>query len=782
MISDDNIEDKIINLSANKSLNCSKSKNFIPKKDFENSIHNLSINNLAGVNKSNGSSHVNIPNQNLPLCQNAFNINTDTSSNNNNNSNSLKDLNKLNNLNPQQIFFPMPLGSPTPDNISPTQNPTQEIPLTLLNPSLNHNLNNLILPITSNNQNMNLNMNMNTYNTFPNNNIITPNLPGFSQHLAALKSPRDDPNQLCLNQVNFTDALKSPRDNSNNININPINFDESLKSPMNNLNIPYPEQSFKTQRNTSITNSLSISPQKKDNSNVEKSPASLNIALAPAMSNEQEGESSINENNIAQNTQNILPNFIDQRAFIDQFNSMNLNQNYSSFSQIKNMNYSINDLVANCYILAKEQFGCRLLQKIIDENPTNASSIFYYKIKDKFVELSCELFGNYFIQKIIENLPMQDIEEILKKIIPNFFRLLSMNQHGTRVIQALLKRIKKNDSLLGFFSLYLAPSLSTFIFNQNANHVISNFVSCTNPKQNDVIFEFIKNNIVEISIQKHSCCVLQRCIQSGHPSQIQILLLAIAQNSDKLFENQFGNYVIQYVISLNNVEINKIILNELLKNFELYSKMKYSSSIIEKCMQYADMDMKKIILEKICNDSNLVRSLLYDMYGNYVIQRALRIAPEPYKNILLGLIGKHLGGLKMLSYGNKLYLKLTKNYPELLKYSSSKESSSGWGQQGNSNQFMIPQMLNNFGKNGNMNYQGGLGNFYGNNYSQAMNLQSQNISPNMTPKMSGGNLGYYNQMNANYMMNNYQNGNMNGGINLMNEETFKKMLYGKLNY
>ncbi|MCQ2818272.1 MAG: hypothetical protein MJ252_13475 [archaeon] len=453
--------------------------------------------------------------------------------------------------------------------------------------------------------------------------------------------------------------------------------------PQNTFNIPQ-MNNFMQQNNflnqnqllMSKVNPQSIQPQ----SNIIPTPQNddlyniNNLTNQFGMMNLAENKSPIHSQNIKIPQGNIPPNFMEQKAFKDQMNTMNLNQNLSAFAQMKNPNFSIDEIVSNCYMLVKEQFGCRLLQRIIDENPHETSIIFYNKIKENIVELSCQLFGNYFIQKIIENVSMKEIEEIQGKLLPNFFSLLCTNQHGTRVIQALIKRIKDNEILLKNFSMCLKPFISTFIYNQNANHIISNFVAFTSPAYNQMIFDFIQANIIEVSTQKHACCSLQRCIQSGSPQQSQVLLQTIAVNSSKLFANQFGNYVIQFVLTLHNQNINIIIVTELLKNFEEYAKMKYTSCIIERCMQLSDQEIKRMILEKICSDFNLVKNLLYDIYGNYVIQRALIVAQEPYMRTLIEYIGPLLPGLKMVSFGNKLFTKLLKNYPELLMYAPKEEN------------------------------------------------------------------------------------------------------------
>ena len=250
-------------------------------------------------------------------------------------------------------------------------------------------------------------------------------------------------------------------------------------------------------------------------------------------------------------------------------------------------------------------------KKIIDDNPNYASEVFYPKIRDKFTEISCELFGNYFIQKLLDYLKMSDLEEIVQRIIPNSFRNICLNQHGTRVIQKIFERIINIDDLLSYYNTLLIPNLQSFIIDPNATHIIIKYVSLVQSPKNDFVIEFLSKNVYEIATQKHSCCSLQKCIEYANPVQKHYLLLAIANVSYGLFTDQFGNYVVQFAINACDFEINHIIVLNFLKDFKRFSSQKYSSNVIEKSLDCCDEKTKQLIVEKLC-DQTLVYNLLFD--------------------------------------------------------------------------------------------------------------------------------------------------------------------------
>jgi hypothetical protein len=436
-------------------------------------------------------------------------------------------------------------------------------------------------------------------------------------------------------------------------------------------------------------------------------------------------------------------------------------------SQSGNMNTLGNDIIENCITVCKEQAGCRILQKKIDENPQLAIDIIYPKIRDRIKELSNDQFGNYFVQKIIEYITDDQLEDLLKNKIATIFRELSLNQHGTRVIQKIFEKIINNERLLSFFTLILTPNLKDFITDANATHIIIKYVSLIQSPGNDFIIEFLAKNIYEIATQKHSCCSLQKCIEFSNVQQKHYLLLAVANNSYGLFMDQYGNYVVQFVVSACNYEINKIIVINFLRDFQKFSSQKYSSNVIEKSLDCCDEETKQMIVEKLC-DQKLVSCLLFDMYGNYVLQKTMSLAKEPYRTRFIQMVGPYLENLKVLTFGQKLYNKLLVTFPELTVYAKTDVLSSPNNSYKRRNKKQKTPQVNTPNQNNAIGLQGinpQMNMFMQQNPNMMMNQNSQNN--NM--KSNNMNNNPYNNYNNNmFYQNQFYNNNPYPSNNYMN--------------
>lgn len=346
------------------------------------------------------------------------------------------------------------------------------------------------------------------------------------------------------------------------------------------------------------------------------------------------------------------------------------NVNNSHFNKPK-INYdalSLEEIINKCSVLCLEQIGCRFLQKLIDEYPMIAKEM-YFTIKNSIVDISCNSFGNYFVQKIIEHLSLNELDDLIRGDIATHFNLTCLSSHGTRVIQKYFEKIYMHDYLVNIFNILLKPNIVEFTKNPNANHIIIKYVSLIQSPRNDFIIHTLNANLFEIATNKHSCCALQKCLEYSNLQQKQMLLMTIAKKSPVLFVNQFGNYVIQFALMFEEKEVNKIIINNYLNEFPKYASHKFASNIFEKCLDFSEKETKKLIIERLCNPI-IVQNLLFDTYGNYVLQKAMQHSKEPYRSKYINMILPLMEKLQIYPFGHKIYQKLITNFPELSQYKS----------------------------------------------------------------------------------------------------------------
>ncbi|XP_076920754.1 pumilio homolog 9-like [Bidens hawaiensis] len=139
------------------------------------------------------------------------------------------------------------------------------------------------------------------------------------------------------------------------------------------------------------------------------------------------------------------------------------------------------------FAMAKDQHGCRLLQKIFDEgNPQHVQTVFN-EIIGHVVELMINPFGNYFIQKLLEVCNEEQRTRVLIAITrePRGLVQISMNTHGTRVVQKVIETLKTRQQIKLVISA-IERGFLDLIKDLNGNHVIQRCLQCFSNEDNKV--------------------------------------------------------------------------------------------------------------------------------------------------------------------------------------------------------------------------------------------------------------------------------------------------------
>lgn len=102
---------------------------------------------------------------------------------------------------------------------------------------------------------------------------------------------------------------------------------------------------------------------------------------------------------------------------------------------------SLEEAKGNIYSLAKDQYGCRFLQKKLEEANPQDIAIIFEEIFEHIVELMTDPFGNYLCQKLVEHCNDKQKTIIISTVSSALVRI-STNMHGTRAVQKLVECLK----------------------------------------------------------------------------------------------------------------------------------------------------------------------------------------------------------------------------------------------------------------------------------------------------------------------------------------------------
>ena len=156
--------------------------------------------------------------------------------------------------------------------------------------------------------------------------------------------------------------------------------------------------------------------------------------------------------------------------------------------------------------------------------------------------------------------------------------------------------------------------------------------------------------------------MIQRCIDHGTGQQKTDLIAQITANAMALVQDPYGNYVVQYIIDLNDPTYTNPICYSFQSHIPSLSKHKFSSNVIEKCLRHADPAVASSLIEEMLHPSELER-MLRDSYANYVVQTALDTAEPDMRQRLVDLIRPLLPQVRHTPYGRRLQSKVCGDGP-----------------------------------------------------------------------------------------------------------------------
>ena len=457
------------------------------------------------------------------------------------------------------------------------------------------------------------------------------------------------PNNIDANNNNIPNINNNTNQNMNNNN---INFIPNIQNPnQNNFknfnfvpNFPYNNNFF---NNNSNNNNYFINNQNPD----------------PKKRNSQKVI-----NQIKINPSQIKANRRGSHQLASTFKiSANEKQNDKNKNVLKEENPS--------YFL-QDQLYCRQIQTKLEKNIKNLkyAEEFYEIIKPRLIEIIEHQFGNYVIQKFLEVLLSQGNKKIFESIFLDINEKLfsiCIHNYGTRVIQKTLEKFDKinyskieTEKLNSVFQYMIENHLYELCCDKNGNHVYQKLLKIF-PKENnknDFLYDELIKISFKVSIIQQGATLLNVALEQGNENQKEKLCEAIVENIGDLIIDKYGNYTIQTIFKLMKEKINEKIYKYIDDNLLRLSKEKFSSNVIDKCI-IKDYEPSNKLIQSIIQ-KNIIKDIIVDQYGNYVVQKALNVSDKDTCKKIFDQIRPMLGELHKTNIGKKIYDKLWQHYKD----------------------------------------------------------------------------------------------------------------------
>ena len=477
--------------------------------------------------------------------------------------------------------------------------------------------------------------------------------------------------KLCDNIINMTQSNTSSFDfHSNSVDFNNINLIKELyycQTPNNSI---YYNQYYLNKNNSRYNKFQQNYSQSLYLQDYYKNGKILNNEYF----NKRKNFNDINSINFSElNTRNSIQsvNINNNRFIYNNFN--NLTNNYINLNNIKTkINEDINKNYKDNYkLMFKEQKGAKYIQKKIEEKNPDFLFKLYEQMKNNLYDIMTNQYGNYVIQKFVENCDKKLLSNMLKNLSINNGKILyeiSINNYGTRPLQKLIENLSNNMTQqdINIILNFAKGNTLNLIKDINGNRIIQSIIqNIKNKELLSPIYKEINENIIEIIKTKSGCCVFAKIIINIIEEDLNSMTDIIINNIENLINDEFGNISLKRLIKLNNESYNNKIYNYIKDNLMQLSCQKFSSNVIDACVDN-NTSLKKKVIKKLIENENNITDLILDQYGNYIIQNALQNSEKNEFDIIIQHIKENEKKLKQTNHGKIVFEKLMKNYKNFL--------------------------------------------------------------------------------------------------------------------
>ena len=227
------------------------------------------------------------------------------------------------------------------------------------------------------------------------------------------------------------------------------------------------------------------------------------------------------------------------------------------------------------------------------------------------------------VQKALECVVDSDLPELLAEFENNVLSLIH-DQNGNHVIQKCIEVLSRKAKLA-----------------QKENEETKSLYF---GEQIDFIVEDVLENLAALACHPYGCRVLQRILEYCVEKQKNKALEKIGDCLRTLFDDQYGNYVIQHVLQFGRVKDRDMVLEMVVSNGLLkVSRQKFASNVVEKLLKYGNAEQRKSVVREMLKvvdgktdtfvkeseqGTSVVLLMVRDPYANYVVQTTLDVVPE----------------------------------------------------------------------------------------------------------------------------------------------------------
>lgn len=264
----------------------------------------------------------------------------------------------------------------------------------------------------------------------------------------------------------------------------------------------------------------------------------------------------------------------------------------------------------------------------------NISQLKFYfmQLVPNVVRLSKNQYGNFVIQRLIENSSFKMIDSMIKNIGLDLFEMAT-DEFACRVLQKLLKYC--SDAQRDQLVTSLLREVNKLLDCRFGSYVLQVVIEVVPSDKLEVLTnEHFIPKIMNLCHDQYGSHILQHAYRFYKKEDTTQLTERIMENLIDFCQDQHANYVVQKMIYYGDKNIQNRAMEKMMPHICKLVVTKSGSNVIEECLQVATEEQCSKMLAAMTHDEETLYTIVSDQFGNYVIQKMLKRLPYVHKQKL----------------------------------------------------------------------------------------------------------------------------------------------------
>ena len=308
------------------------------------------------------------------------------------------------------------------------------------------------------------------------------------------------------------------------------------------------------------------------------------------------------------------------------FYSFSEDNKFSSQNKCYPISYSKSTILSAFH----NQRNTIILQKSLSDINKDTKNTIIKELSGTFSKIIKNKNGNYFCNDLFKVCEKNQRITVLKEI-SNTISEDCVDEYGTHPIQTLIELSECEEEyklILSSFNDY--NKILTASLNSNGSYVIQKIIVHI-PERYRMEFNimFIKYLSI-LSMDMYGVCTVKKFIgYTKNELLVKQILNIILTNFVNISENQYGNYLIQYLLEYWWNRNEGIFLKKLcISKFHILASNHFSSYICDLFIKLASFEEKKLLMSSIIKDKTITL-LTNNNSGNIIVNKLMNSLKNP---------------------------------------------------------------------------------------------------------------------------------------------------------